>query len=514
MKLKTKIIISSCMAVMMALVLSAIVIWRFWYEKADEQAVFQGYQKSYDIINAMEKSIQNFTKTKEKKIAINYYLKSQNDKYNICYFNNDVIETQENDSEQRIDENPEINEKKLYEETQTQNIEDKTKNTYANKNERNQNTIEEIFNPTTFTYDDLSELDYEIYGNNTERSLSFCKMKKSGRNYVIYSNYINQNISGYYFYHIEDITYVKEEMIQWLIVMSEIIAFIAIITMGYLWLILTKALKPLKELSDKANHIAKGDYSERVKVKGNDEISLLGNNFNSMAEAVQMREKRLVESEQKKTLFMGDLTHELKTPMTAILGYAQTLLTVKLSEEDREEALNYIVEQCKRLERMSKKMTRLLELGQSNDLEIKKEKVIDLFENAVKSCDGIIKDKEISVRVIENGETYMMDLDLMTNVLINLIDNGIKASQNKAEIILEANENTIKVTDFGKGIPKEEQKKILEPFYMVDKSRSRKNGGAGLGLALVSAILQKHNVKIFIESEEGKGSTFILEFPE
>lgn len=200
--------------------------------------------------------------------------------------------------------------------------------------------------------------------------------------------------------------------------------------------------------------------------------------------------------------------------MTAILGYAQTLLTVKLSEEDREEALNYIVEQCKRLERMSKKMTRLLELGQSNDLEIKKEKVIDLFENAVKSCDGIIKDKEISVRVIEHGETYMMDIDLMTNVLINLIDNGIKASQNKAEIILEANENTIKVTDFGKGIPKEEQKKILEPFYMVDKSRSRKNGGAGLGLALVSAILQKHNVKIFIQSEEGKGSTFILEFPK
>ena len=93
------------MAVMMALVLSAIVIWSFWYEKADEQAVFQGYQKSYDIINAIEKSIQNFTKTKEKKIAINYYLKSQNDKYNICYFNNDVIETQENDSEQRIDEN-------------------------------------------------------------------------------------------------------------------------------------------------------------------------------------------------------------------------------------------------------------------------------------------------------------------------------------------------------------------------------------------------------------------------
>lgn len=137
-----------------------------------------------------------------------------------------------------------------------------------------------------------------------------------------------------------------------------------------------------------------------------------------------------------------------------------------------------------------------------------------LFLSVAMSCEIILKNKEISLEIVENGEHFVMDFDLMTDVLINLLDNAIKASEEGAKIILRATDRCIEVQDFGRGIPKDEQNKILEPFYMVDKSRSRKNGGAGLGLALVSLILEKHNIKMSIVSELGEGSRFILKFPE
>ena len=100
----------------------------------------------------------------------------------------------------------------------------------------------------------------------------------------------------------------------------------------------------------------------------------------------------------------------------------------------------------------------------------------------------------------------------MTDVIINLIDNGIKASDYGGKIILRSYGNCIEVQDFGKGIPKEEQEKIMEPFYMVDKSRSRKSGGAGLGLALTALIVKKHNATLKIESQPEKGTKMILQF--
>ena len=111
-----------------------------------------------------------------------------------------------------------------------------------------------------------------------------------------------------------------------------------------------------------------------------------------------------------------------------------------------------------------------------------------------------------------DGESYLVDADLMTEVLINLIDNARKASSKGDRIILSARENVIEVQDFGRGIPKEEQEKILEPFYRIDKSRSRASGGAGLGLAITAMILKRHNCSIHMESGLGEGTRMILQF--
>ena len=209
---------------------------------------------------------------------------------------------------------------------------------------------------------------------------------------------------------------------------------------------------------------------------------------------------------------MGNLTHELRTPMTAISGYSELLLTAKLSEEDREEALMYINSECKRLEKLSTKMVKLLSVDNEADISLSKVSAKDLFDITGKAMASKLKEADIELEACQNGESFMVDFDLMTEVLINLTDNAIKASPKGSKIILRAADNRIEVEDFGKGIPAEEREKILEPFYMVDKSRSRKSGGAGLGLALVTTILKKHSCVLDIESEVGKGTRMILQF--
>ena len=231
-----------------------------------------------------------------------------------------------------------------------------------------------------------------------------------------------------------------------------------------------------------------------------------------MAEKIKLREEELSESEHRKTLLMANLSHELRTPMTSMSGYAELLLNARLSDEDRETALMYMQSECGRLSRLSGKMMKLLSLDQDQELVLKEVTAAKLFANACRICDSIAEAKKIRLVCRENGESFMVEEDLMTEVLVNLIDNAIKASPEGAEIFITAKDKSISVTDSGRGIPEEELHKILEPFYMVDKSRSRKSGGAGLGLAIVKLILERHNATLDIDSALGEGTSMNLQF--
>ena len=172
----------------------------------------------------------------------------------------------------------------------------------------------------------------------------------------------------------------------------------------------------------------------------------------------------------------------------------------------------YIHEECGRLERLSRKLMQLLELDCDGTLDFTEVPAGRLFDAAARACHKLLEDKNITL-VCNGGEhSFFVEEDLMTDALINLVDNAVKASEPGSEVVLEATEDTISVRDFGMGIPKDEQENILEPFYMIDKSRSRKSGGAGLGLSLTAAIIRKHNCRLVIESEENKGTTMILHF--
>lgn len=311
-------------------------------------------------------------------------------------------------------------------------------------------------------------------------------------------------------YHVVDISYVYDKLYLITAVMagaSAVITFLSIVVMST---ILKRAFVPLKQLSASAKNIAAGAYSERVTVNNDDEIGMLGKDFNTMAEAVERHTKEIEESEEKKTLFMGNLTHELKTPLTAISGYAQTMRTVQLSDEDKDEALTYIYEESGRLDRLSKKMMRLLELDRKVELAFRDVSIEELFATAQKTCSAVAAEKDIRIDIGDCVGTVRADFDLMCDVIVNLLDNAVKASPVHSVIKLYTEDGTIVVQDFGCGIADEEIEKILEPFYMVDKSRSRKSGGAGLGLALVSLILRHHGMSMRIESEVGEGTRMII----
>lgn len=461
MKIRTKIIWVSCIAILAAVLIVDAVIWVLAGKSFMNEALVSAYQNSYVAVEKLRQRVNYNDSFLIDGSFLSYYFKSQGDDYNVCIHSIDKDDGQ----------NPDF---------------------------------EEIYNHTIMEAKTLWNMNYQDY-----ESMKYASLDWEGRNYIVFGTELSPE---WRYYRIEDISYVWNRM-EWLAAcMLAITLIVTALTMCIMSTILRRVLKPLQELKDTTRNIAQGLYDQRVHIRHADEIGQLGENFNRMAEAVEARTHSLEESEKKKTLFMGNLTHELKTPMTAISGYAQTLLSTKLNEEQQQEALMYIYEECARLERLSRKMMKLLELDQETELELTDTKVSDIFEAAKKSCMAILRDKQIDLEISEHGETFPMEADLMTDVLINLIDNAIKASPQGGKIILKAYERCIEVQDFGQGIPLDEQKHILEPFYRIDKSRSRGNGGTGLGLALAAAIARRHNISLQIESEPGQGTRMILQF--
>lgn len=364
-----------------------------------------------------------------------------------------------------------------------------------------------IYNDTIFESRHLEQVDYQNVSENLEQA----ELKLGKQYFGVYRSQNNSYLE-YQIYMLTDITYVRERINLTGLGLAVLTFFITMLAYAVLSVTMNKVLSPLQELNASAKQIACGNYNQRIMVKQRDEIGELSDNFNQMAEAVEIRTHSLEESEKRKTLFMGNLTHELKTPLTAISGYAKTLLTVKLPEEDKEEALSFIYEESCRLERLSKKMMNLLLLEEEGEIVKSQISAKELFSNVQAVCSGKLKEADIELECHENGQMFLVDRDLFVEVLVNLIDNAIKASEPGNRILLTAGEYSITVQDFGKGIPKEEQEKILEPFYMIDKSRSRKSGGAGLGLAITAMIIKKHDCRLEIESTVGKGTQMILQF--
>ena len=219
------------------------------------------------------------------------------------------------------------------------------------------------------------------------------------------------------------------------------------------------------------------------------------------------------ESEKRKQM-LGSLTHELKTPMTSIIGFADTLLHVNVRKEQQEIALMHIHEECRRLERLSGKLMNLIGMYDNDSIHLECVSMIEIFERVARLEKENLLQKGIHLDCCCDMQNRMADSDLMESLLINLIDNAAKASKEGMKIWVTGHENVIMVKDEGCGIPQEELEHVTEAFYMVDKVRSRKSGGCGLGLALCSQIAQLHHATISIDSRLGEGTAVTVTFDE
>ena len=238
----------------------------------------------------------------------------------------------------------------------------------------------------------MEQKDFEAleYNPVSDSGMEMAQMQWENRHFFVYLDYLQVGDDKYIFYWMEDVTYVWERMQGLAFLLIFLTVVITMLVCFFLFIVLNKVLMPLKKLNDGAKQIAKGQYDDRIAVERKDEIGELSDNFNQMAEAVQLRIRKLSEEEEKRTLFMGNLTHELKTPMTAISGYAKTLLTVKLPEEDKEEALTYIYEESCRLERLSKKMMNLLLLSEDEEINLAEVSAEALFLNAMRTVNPFL----------------------------------------------------------------------------------------------------------------------------
>lgn len=274
--------------------------------------------------------------------------------------------------------------------------------------------------------------------------------------------------------------------------------------------------RPIRQLSKGTRRFAAGDYKSRFAVRGNDEVAILMKDFNHMAARLEENMYRLEENAKQQEEFTAAFAHELKTPLTSIVGYADILRTMQLSKKEVYLCGDYIFRQGMRLENLSYKMLELAGVGERT-IQMGPLAVKSFVEKAVQMMQVGFGEKKISCNVqVEKGKING-DEDLCISLLSNLLDNSRKACKDRGKVYIKGmakgRQYILRIEDNGRGIPGEELERIKEAFYMVDKSRARKEGGAGLGMALCDKIVAFHGARWKIESRLGEYTAVSITFP-
>ena len=285
---------------------------------------------------------------------------------------------------------------------------------------------------------------------------------------------------------------------------------IEIVVSYFLAMILTR---PLQKLSQVSKQIADGDYSVRVPVHTEDEIGELSVSFNYMTEQLIEKLMKLDQLLKNQEEFMGSFAHEMKTPLTSIIGYADLMRMEALSKEEQKEACGYIYSEGKRLQNLSLKLMKLLVL-KNQQFQMKKQDLEPMIQEAVTSMQYRLKEQDILVNLNLKKAICKIEPDLLKSLILNLIDNALKSMNSGGILTVEDRAiqegAKIYISDTGCGMPKDEISKITEAFYRIDKSRSRKQGGVGLGLAICKEIVRIHQGEMRFISQQGKGTTVII----
>ncbi|MSU03234.1 sensor histidine kinase [Tissierella pigra] len=347
-----------------------------------------------------------------------------------------------------------------------------------------------------------------------DNSLLYKTIEYNGR-YYIQTASILQTFSGkVYIETIHDISSIFTDR-QNLFSSYRKFIFCMLVVNGLLVFLMTLwTLSPLKRLSNTTREIAKGKYSDRVAIQTKDEIGLLAEDFNKMADSLETKILDLEATTISQRDFIGSFAHEVKTPLTSIIGYADMLRSKRMSEENRILAADYIFNEGKRLEVLSLKLLDLL-VVKNHEFEMKEINMKELFNNIKGIMEPTIKGSNILLEISAEDIQIRVEEDLIKTLIINLIDNGRKAIQGSGIINLTGKRISderfiIIVKDNGKGMTENELSRITEMFYMVDKSRVR-DKGVGIGLSLCKEIVELHGGEMNFESQVDIGTSVYLD---
>lgn len=314
----------------------------------------------------------------------------------------------------------------------------------------------------------------------------------------------------------KEVTEVFEERTQGFAVYRSLTVAMLLVVSVVTFFIATWLTKPIRLLTRATKKMAEGDYSFRAERISNDEMGQLTSDFNRMANALEENIHKLEEEVRAREDFIAAFSHELKTPLTAIIGYADLLRSRRLDEDKHFLSANYIYTEGKRLEAMSLRLLDII-VTKRWDIELQDADAEVLFEYI---RDMFAENPDVELKLQYDKSQIRGEINLLKSVLLNLVDNAVKASRDKeekpvVEVFGQRREDGyfFAVKDYGVGIPPQECKKITEAFYMVDKSRARSKNGAGLGLALCTEILKLHHSELIIESTPGEGSMFSFLLP-
>ena len=298
-----------------------------------------------------------------------------------------------------------------------------------------------------------------------------------------------------------------------------IFALLVALLMG-LWLV-SRIVRPVKEMVSVAEAISKGDFSRHITVKTNDEIGALAEAINLMNTKLRELFTEATKYETLRRDFVANASHELRTPLALIKGYVETIKEDR--KEDRDKMQEFLAIIDRNVNQLNNLVRDLLELSHleyqkgialikpCNINEIIKSVLDDLEPFAILKKQTIVKNIPLDIPSIQT------DAELLRKAISNLLDNAIKYTPEEGMIEItvapEADNVTISVKDNGIGIPAEDLSRVFERFYRVDKSRSREMGGTGLGLSIVKHIVQTLKGEVSVQSATDKGSTFTIRLP-
>lgn len=339
--------------------------------------------------------------------------------------------------------------------------------------------------------------------------------KAGGRYYLNTAGIAKIGQNDYFVQNISDISSVYEQKTVQYKMFAACMGILILVTATAVFALSMWITLPIQKLSQAAKEIGAGDYKKKLVLRGSDEITDLAQEFNKMSEYLEKSVAELKDAARRQETFVGSFSHEMKTPLTSIIGYSDMLRSKQMTEEERMIYGDYIYQQGRRLENLSHKMLELIVL-QRTDFDMKKVSLKKLFAEAAEELDPILEERKIRMRVSVGNIQLMAEPDLIKTAFLNFLDNSIKAVGENGEIRIRAKGIeegvTVTVSDNGRGIPQKDLERVTESFYMADRSRRYENGSVGLGLSICTRILKIHHASMKIWSEEGWGTEIQIVF--